>query len=100
VLRHYSNRSDLLVDLNLATNLVERLPLTSGFERQSVYSAGRVGRVWALQDRLSEETQRAIAEQYAKDQSCTRLQLAEEYGVSRSSITRILRRFGGGNIGD
>jgi hypothetical protein len=92
ILRHYSNRTDVLDGLVRASRLLEHRLEAGKLERQSVYSSGRIGRVWALEDRLSEELQRKIAHDYADDPSYTRLQLAEKYGISRSSVGRILRK--------
>ena len=56
----------------------------------SVRSTGRTGRVVALSDRLSEQDVRAIAETI--EARVPQWKIAEQYGISLSSVKRILRK--------
>lgn len=89
LLRHYSNRADLLDDLDRAVCRLTRLAKEPGQERRSVSSTGRIGRKWALQDRLSDDDVRGLAEGFRA--GTPKHRLAKQYGISVSSVKRILR---------
>ena|SRR2546421_631873 len=90
IIRHYSNRADLLDDLDRATHRLEQAnAANSAAERLSVRSTGRLNRKWAMQDRLGEAELRDIAESFRAGVS--KCKLAERYGISVSSVKRILR---------
>jgi hypothetical protein len=87
----YSNR------LDLATSLVKTLEqLRRAQERATdapagtVWSTGRSERQWRVSDRLSEADLRVMVA--AAEQGTPKWQLAEKYGVSESSIKRIVRK--------
>jgi hypothetical protein len=92
LVRAYSKRYDLLDELDRATRRLARaLAADPVGEPLSVRSTGRVGRAWALTDRLSEDEMREIARSFEAGISKDRL--GERYGISRSSIQRILRKY-------
>lgn len=91
LVRHYSNRYELLDDLDQAARRLARaVAADPGGEPVSVRSTGRVGRVLAVRDRLSEADVRAIVEKF--EAGTPKHQLAEMYGISLSSVKRLLRR--------
>lgn len=89
LIRAYSKRSDLLEDLDQTLRRLARARKEPG-ERQSVSSTGRVGRVWSLQDRLTEAEVREIVAGFQA--GLTKKKLAQQHGISESSVKRILRR--------
>jgi DNA-directed RNA polymerase specialized sigma24 family protein len=91
LVRAYSKRPELLEELNQATRRLARaLDADPLGEPVSVRSTGRVGRVWALNDRLSEADMQAIVQKFRA--GTPKQELAEQYGISLSSIKRLLRR--------
>jgi hypothetical protein len=70
-MRTYSNRPELLVDLDQAARRLERALRTDPLgERISVRSTGRVGRVWALGKRLEPSDVQTMAEEFSAGTRC------------------------------
>ena len=90
LVRAYSNH------LNLANELVKTLQqLRQAQERGddgavSVRSNGRSDRLWRVNDRLSGDDVRMLVRSFA--QGTTKRELAGRYGISESSVKRLLRR--------
>jgi hypothetical protein len=89
LVRHYSNRSDLLLDLeHLTRNL--RASLKDGAETSvSVRSDRMPGLSHRITDRLSEADLMALVADFQGGDPAWRL--AERYGIGRTSVKRILR---------
>jgi len=94
VLLRYSKRADVLQDLDRAvrnlTAVLKGEPLP-WMKAQSARSTGRVGRaVVTVRDRLGEErVQELVASFQAGTAQAT---LATRYGISLSSVKRLLRK--------
>jgi DNA-directed RNA polymerase specialized sigma24 family protein len=61
-------------------------------QRLSVSSTSRLGRLWALSERLTEDQERKIVEAFLAGVS--KPQLGREFGISPKSVQRVLRRHG------
>jgi DNA-directed RNA polymerase specialized sigma24 family protein len=61
-------------------------------QRLSVSSTGRLGRLWALSERLTEDQERKIVEAFLA--GVPKPQLGREFGISPKSVQRVLRRHG------
>jgi DNA-directed RNA polymerase specialized sigma24 family protein len=91
LIRAYSNPSGPLEELARAVRRLERaVPDDGQDEPCSVRSSGRVGRVWALSERLSDEQVQAMVAKFKA--GTPKQQLADEFGISLSSVKRILRK--------
>jgi hypothetical protein len=90
LLTHYSNRSDLLHELEVATERLQQAQQDGTPPMRSVRSPDRKGRAWSLAERLSEAQVQAIVAGF--DAGTLRCQLAEHYKISVSSVARLLRR--------
>lgn len=91
LVRSYSKRSDLAFGLVKTVKLLAQAREQAG-ERLSVESTGRVGRVHAVSERLGAETVQKIVDQYRS--GVIARELAEDYGISLSSVRRLLRKAG------
>lgn len=92
VLRHYSNCPELLDDLERAVQqLAEAAAAAPVDERLSVHATGRVGRKHGLQDRLTEADVQKIVLSF--EAGTPRHKIANEYGISVSSVGRLLRKW-------
>ena len=89
LIRAYSNRTDLRDDLRRATQRLERAAGELHTEPVSVSTTARVGRKWALTERLSEEDVRGLVEGFRT--GTPKHKLAKRYDISVSSVKRILR---------
>lgn len=89
LVRHYSNRSDLLLDLeHLTRNL--RASLEGGAETSvSVRSDRMPGPSRRIADRLGEPQIRTMVADFQAGEPSWRL--AEQYGIGQTSVKRILR---------
>jgi hypothetical protein len=92
LLTRYSNRPDLCDDLQrLAEELrVEVARETAGAERVSVRSVQPEPKVRRVADRLSDEDIRAIVARF--EQGSPKHILADEYGISLSSMKNLLKK--------
>lgn len=61
-------------------------------QRLSVASSGRLGRQWALSERLTEDQEHKIVEAFLAGVS--KPQLGREFGISPKSVQRVLRKHG------
>ena len=89
LIRYYSNRPDLREDLRRAAQRLERAAAEPQTEPASVQSTARIGRKWALTERLSEEDVRGLVEGFRA--GTPKHKLAKRYGISVSSVKRLLR---------
>lgn len=92
LLRAYSKRADLLSDLGRTASSLQRWTEEVSERRLSVRSSGRVGRVWALDERLSEDQEREIVSAFLAGESKARI--AERYKISPKSVQRVMRKRG------
>ncbi len=85
----YSKRSDLLVDLD---RVVQQLGHADGdISSRSVQSIGRVGRAHGLQERLTNADMRQIILSF--QDGTPRYTIVTQYGISVSSVGRLLRKW-------
>jgi DNA-binding NarL/FixJ family response regulator len=61
-------------------------------QHTSVRSFGRVGRVWSLAERLTENQEREIVKAFLAGESKSRI--AERYKISPKSVQRVVRKHG------
>lgn len=91
LVRAYSKRPELLDELDQAARRLERALAADPLDEPvSVRSTGRVGRVWALTDRLSDADVQAMIEKFQA--GTPKQKLAALYGISLSSVKRLLRQ--------
>ena len=92
LLRRYSNREDLLKPLvSVLERINEDLP-ASQEEAQLVSADGPTSRAWHVSDRLLPTDVKTLGASYLAG-STIRV-LAEQYGISTSSVKRLLREQG------
>lgn len=93
LVRAYSKRPELLDDLDQAARRLARaLDADPLGEPVSVRSTGRVGRTWALDDRLDATDVQAIVKKFLA--GIPKHQLARQFGISPKSVQRLLRKHG------
>lgn len=90
LLTHYSNRSDLLHELEVTAGRLQQAQQEGTPLVRSVRSPDRQGRVWSLAERLSETQVQAIVAGF--EAGALRQQLAEQYKISLSSVGRLLHQ--------
>ena len=91
LVRSYSKRPDLLHDLVTAVRTIkEAQAASSAHDRRSVQS-DPPGESRRLVDRLSEDDARQLARDFRA--GTPKWMLAERYGLSRSSVKRLLRKY-------
>ena len=90
LVRAYSNRLDLANMLVTTSNQLRQAREQAGDSSESVHSAGRRDQAWRVSDRLSEADTRALIAAFAE--GTPKRELARHYGVSESSLKRIIRR--------
>ena len=93
LLRRYSNRSDLKSDLDAAVQQLRIEDQQGPAERRSVQSARKPEARACTAQRLGEEVITQLIEEYQA--GAIGKDLAEKYGISLSSIRRLLKRRGG-----
>jgi hypothetical protein len=86
----YSKRADLLVDLVQVAQNLQQVAEGGGISR-SVRSIGRVGQPRTLRDRLTDAAVREIALSFQI--GTPRYKIAAQFGISVSSVGRLLRRW-------
>lgn len=86
---YYSNRTDLLHELDEAVQRLRRAGHRAQTSVRSVRSPDRKDKVGALTDRLSEEDRSDIVSRYNAGE--LRQDIANHYGISISSVARVLR---------
>lgn len=86
-----SNRSDLCEELLRTLRRLERALAADGqSEPVSVRSTGRSPRDWRVNDRLTDSEISMLVLRFR--QGTPKHRLAEQYGISESSVKRILRK--------
>jgi len=90
LLTHYSNRSDLLHELDVAGDRLQRAQEDGTPSVRSVRSPDRKGHAHGLTERLTEAQVGEIVAAF--EAGTLRRQLAERYGISISSVGRLLRQ--------
>jgi hypothetical protein len=85
----YSKRSGLLVDLDHAAQQLGQA--NNGTGTPSVRSTGRVGRAHGLEDRLTDAAVQKIILSF--QEGTPRYKIAEQHGISVSSVGRLLRKW-------
>lgn len=90
LVRAYSKRPDLLDDLDRAARRQSEADHASG-RPPDVSMSDRSTRPWRVCDRLTGDDIRMLVEQ--SQAGTPRHELAERYGISGSSIKRLLRRW-------
>jgi hypothetical protein len=91
LLTYYSNRSDLLHELDVAADRLQQAQADDTPSVRSVRSPDRKGRAWSLAERLTEAQVQAIVTGF--EAGALRCQLAERYKISVSSVARLLRQY-------
>jgi FixJ family two-component response regulator len=61
-------------------------------QQLSVRSSGRIGRVWALAERLTEDQEREIISAFLAGESKARI--GERFKISAKSVQRVVRKHG------
>jgi hypothetical protein len=93
LLMAYSKRPDLALDLGKANDQLARGSAEGASSgHQSVRSIGGRGRTDLLEDRLSEDEVRQLVAAFTS--GTPKWKLAEQYGISLSSVKRLLRARG------
>jgi hypothetical protein len=90
----YSNRPDLLKQLANASEALGQARALEAVgipERVSVRSAAPPDTAWRVTDRMDDEAIAELVRSFQEDGTPKRL-LAERYGISESSVKRILRK--------
>lgn len=94
LIRDYSKRPDVGDDLKRARyRLGKAVAADTQSKRLSVASTGRKPRVWSMEERLSPETITAMIADYRA--GSIGKEIAEKYGISLSSVRRLMRKHGG-----
>ncbi len=87
----YSNRLDLANKLVKTMQRLRRAEEQAAGTRVSVRSTGRSDRRWRVRDRLGEGDVRALVAGFVVD-GTPKWKLAQQYGVSESSVKRLVRK--------
>jgi DNA-directed RNA polymerase specialized sigma24 family protein len=91
LVRAYSKRPDLCEELvRTIRNLDRALSASALSGPASVCSTGRSARDWRVSDRVSDSEASMIVMAFSRGTS--KRELAERYGISESSVKRLLRR--------
>jgi DNA-directed RNA polymerase specialized sigma24 family protein len=92
LVRRYSNHADLQERLSQAARKITPTTDQDQEPPDDTSVSGRDGRAWKVSDRLSDELVEAIIERFLAGEA--KHALATRYGVSLSSIKRLLRQKG------
>jgi hypothetical protein len=87
----YSKRPDVLQDLDHALHQLGEALAEPAPHPVSVRSSGRVGRVWAMTDRLTDAQVRDLVAAFRT--GTPKWKLAEQYGISPKSVQRLVRHY-------
>lgn len=91
LVRAYSKRTDLSEELVRTIRSLDRALSASALSGPaSVYSTGRSQRNWRVSDRVSDSEASMIVMTF--NRGVSKRELAERYGISESSVKRLLRR--------
>lgn len=88
----YSNRTDLLFELETAIKKLATAGGSGGERRLSVRSEGHVTQRTTFGERLGEDEVTELAAAYLA--GATQLELAQRYGIGEKTIRRLLREVG------
>ena|SRR6266498_1542990 len=88
--RAYHKRPDLASALVKRVAQIRKAQAAAPRLRRSVSSTGRTERVWKLDDRMSDADIRLMADAFRR--GTPKWKLAEQYGISESSVKRLLRK--------
>jgi transcriptional regulator with XRE-family HTH domain len=97
LIQAYSNRRDLVDSLVSAVQQLRRSQAEAGEPSFSVRSAKSPSQ-WRVEDRLSEADTERLVEAFTAGTS--KRKLAERYGISKSSVKRLIRKRGGVEVVD
>jgi hypothetical protein len=86
----YSKRPDLAESLVRAVQHIERARERASGQPMSVRSQGRSDRQWRVVDRLSDANIRLLVTAF--EDGTPKWKLAEQYGISESSVKRLVRK--------
>ena len=86
----YSNRPDLADSLVRAVRQLRQAQEQQGGVSRSVRSTGRSERDWRVSDRLTEADIRLLIAAF--ESGTPKWKLAEHYGISESSVKRLVRK--------
>lgn len=86
----YSNRLNLASSLVTALDQLRQAQADATTVSDSVRSTGRSTRQWRVSNRLSEADMRLLVDAF--ESGTPKWKLAEQYGVSESSVKRLVRR--------
>jgi hypothetical protein len=89
LLTAYSKRSDLAESLVRAVQQVERARERASPQPASVRSTGVSDRQWRVSDRLHDADIRMLVAAF--ERGTPKWKLAEQYGISESSVKRLIR---------
>lgn len=93
LVRAYSKRADLCEELVRTLRNLERVLAADGSSGPvSVRSSGRSSRDWRVSDRVSDSEVSMIVMAFSR--GISKRELAEQYGISESSVKRLLRSAG------
>jgi hypothetical protein len=87
--RAYHNRADLADALVKTMQRLTKAQQAPRRPRASVSSTGRSDRQWRVSDRLDDADTRLIVKAF--EQGTPKWKLAEQYGISESSVKRLVR---------
>lgn len=87
----YSNRLDLAERLVRTVQRVRHVQSEAPNEPTSVRSTGRSERQWRVSDRLSQADVRLLVKAF--ESGTPKWKLAEQHGISESSVKRLLRQY-------
>ncbi|GAB3001896.1 hypothetical protein LWP59_34555 [Amycolatopsis acidiphila] len=85
----YHNRENLANSLVKAVDRLRKAQRQPRRPRISVQSTGRTDRQWRVSDRLTDADVRLLVQAF--EQGTPKWKLAEQYGISESSVKRLLR---------
>jgi predicted DNA binding protein len=86
----YSKRPDLADSLVRAVQQIERARDRASGQTVSVRSTAKSGRQWRVADRLADADIRVLVAAF--ERGTPKWKLAEQYGISESSVKRLVRK--------
>lgn len=92
LLRRYSNRDDLLKPLVSVLERISEESPASDEEAQPASADGSSPQAWRVSDRLSSADIKILVRSYLA--GSTIRELAQQYGISTTSVKRVLREHG------
>ncbi|WP_163513579.1 helix-turn-helix domain-containing protein [Fodinicola acaciae] len=86
----YSNHPDLANTLVSTAQQLHEAQARQGMDAPTVSSTGRSPQLWRVADRLNEDEIRLLIAAFMA--GTPKVQLAKQYGISLSSVKRLLRK--------